>query len=124
MMIRLDKPLLLFFLATIASGAHAQAVTRTADTHPGDRIETSSRPIDLSELRSTYAIANARDDLILPAGVAKTAVDHRFASGGVTGSAGFLCGLQAGPDNNGAASALGYDPSGRFVGAKLSIDFR
>jgi hypothetical protein len=56
-------------------------------------------------------------------GVAKTAVDRRLDDG-ATGSLGFLCGLQPGADKYGAGAAHGYDPTGRFVGAKLSFAFR
>jgi hypothetical protein len=56
-------------------------------------------------------------------GVAKTAVDRKLDDG-ATGSLGFLCGLQPGADRYGAGAAHGYDPTGRFVGAKLSFAFR
>jgi hypothetical protein len=56
-------------------------------------------------------------------GVAKTAVDRRYDRD-VTGSLGFLCGLQESADRKGGAAARGVDPTGRFVGAKLSIAFR
>ena len=56
------------------------------------------------------------------AGIAKTSMESRFAeSDDVTGSLGFLCGLQPGQKPTGAAAARGYDPNGRFLGAKLSI---
>ena len=57
-------------------------------------------------------------------GVAKTSVDYRSTTDGVTGSLGFLCGLKPGAERTGAAAARGYDPTGRFVGAKLSFAFR
>jgi hypothetical protein len=56
---------------------------------------------------------------------ARTAVDHRFSRReDVTGSVGFLCGLQPGHNEAGAAAAYGADPHGRFLGAKLSFAFR
>lgn len=59
------------------------------------------------------------------AGIARTAVDRRFNTAeDLTGSLGFLCGLQPGAERSGAAAARGYDPSGRFLGAKLSLAFR
>ena len=61
-------------------------------------------------------------DVRIP-GVARTAVDYR-AGGGLVGSLGFLCGREPGADLKGAAAAHGYDPNGRFVGAKLRIAFR
>jgi hypothetical protein len=58
------------------------------------------------------------------AGIARTAIDRRLSGDDVTGYLGFLCGIQPGADRNGAAAARGVDPSGRFVGAKLSLAFR
>lgn len=56
---------------------------------------------------------------------ARTAIDHRFAGqSNVTGSLGFLCGLQPGHNDTGGAAAYGVDPHGRFVGARFSIAFR
>lgn len=56
---------------------------------------------------------------------AKTAVDGHFAGReDVTGSLGFLCGLQPGHTDQGGAAAYGFDPHGRFVGARLSFAFR
>lgn len=58
-------------------------------------------------------------------GVARTSVDRRLNDDGVVGSLGFLCGLEAGAERKvGAAAARGYDPTGRFVGAKLRVAFR
>jgi hypothetical protein len=56
---------------------------------------------------------------------ARTAVEHRFARrDDLTGSFGFLCGLQPGHTESGVAAAYGTDPHGRFVGAKFSIAFK
>jgi hypothetical protein len=56
---------------------------------------------------------------------AKTAIDHRFGRrDDLTGSLGFLCGLQPGHHDSGGAAAYGVDPHGRFVGAKFSLAFR
>lgn len=56
---------------------------------------------------------------------ARTAVEHRFARrDDLTGSFGFLCGLQPGHTESGVAAAYGSDPHGRFVGAKFSIAFK
>jgi hypothetical protein len=65
-----------------------------------------------------YAAADTR----IP-GVAKTSIDVK-GDDGVTTSLGFLCGLNPGQEVYGPASARGYDPNGRFVGAKLSVAFR
>ena len=58
----------------------------------------------------------------LPAGIARTSVDHRF-DGDAVGSFGYLCGLNPGQKMTGAAGAAGYDPMGKFLGAKLSLAF-
>lgn len=58
------------------------------------------------------------------AGIARTAIDGRLSGDDLTGYLGFLCGIQPGAERNGAAAARGVDPSGRFVGAKLSLAFR
>jgi hypothetical protein len=51
-------------------------------------------------------------------------IDRRLGSNGPVASAGFLCGLQEGVSNRGSASAAGWDPHGRFLGAKLTFAFR
>jgi hypothetical protein len=57
-------------------------------------------------------------------GVARTSVDRSLLSDDVIGSLGFLCGLEPGSGKDGAAAARGYDPTGRFLGAKLKIALR
>jgi hypothetical protein len=59
----------------------------------------------------------------LPPGIARTAVERRSQNDGVVGSAGFLCGRDPIADGQGAAAMTGYDPHGRFIGAKLSFSF-
>ncbi len=78
--------------------------------------EPSALPPSKAEL---FAAARAQKQ----SGVAKTAVDRRFASDDVTGALGFLCGLGPGPSDKGGAAAYGYDPQGRFLGAKFSVAF-
>lgn len=81
-----------------------------------------ARPIlDLSTPRAqAFAQANA----LRAAGIARTALDHRFSQDEVVGSVGFLCGLHENLDASGGGRAYGSDPHGRFVGAKLSLAFR
>jgi opacity protein-like surface antigen len=76
------------------------------------------------QVRLTLAEPYAQAYAMKQAGVARTSVDRRLRSQDVTGSLGFLCGLQPGAERSGAAAANGYDPSGRFLGAKLSFAFR
>jgi hypothetical protein len=59
----------------------------------------------------------------LPPGVARTAVEHRSRGDAVVSAAGLLCGMTPVADARGAASMTGYDPHGRFVGARLAFAF-
>jgi opacity protein-like surface antigen len=100
----------------------AQAATRTLQSLRPQAAETpTAADLAKSVLPVRDALAGA---VRLPAGVAKTSVDHSFAPGRVSGSAGFVCGLQDSLDHAGAREITGYDPHGRFVGAKLSFAFR
>jgi hypothetical protein len=60
----------------------------------------------------------------LPPGIARTSLDRRVGDDGAVGSFGYLCGLNPGQKMTGAAGAAGYDPMGKFLGAKLSFAFR
>lgn len=73
---------------------------------------------------AVLAVPARRDAPVRIPGVAKTAVETTLDEAGATAAAGFLCGLQPGADRYGAGAAHGYDPTGRFVGAKLSFAFR
>lgn len=53
-----------------------------------------------------------------PDAIAKTAIDQRIG-GGLTGSLGFMCGNARAA----APSPLGYDPAGRFIGARIGFAF-
>jgi hypothetical protein len=57
-------------------------------------------------------------------GMPTTAVERRLGRGGLTGSAGFLCGLQPKAMTDGAAAAYGVDPHGRYLGVKLRMVLR
>ena len=120
------------FLAAAACAFAGAADAQTASPgalslapfRPGIAQAADQPAIDLSNgaPARTYAQISA----MRAAGVAQTSVDHRFASkgdGGLIGSVGFLCGLQPGQTDKGAAAAYGYDPQGRFVGAKLHVAF-
>ena len=108
-------------IALLAAGS-AQARS------PADDLETvalrptaagpQAAPAVTIRLPDPYAEAYARKT----EGVAKTAIDARLDTD-VTGALGFLCGLQSGARQSGAASARGMDPTGRFIGAKLSLAF-
>jgi len=111
--------------AVVAMTGAAQAQTSASPAQHNTAIaDALRRAVTVSEPHASISLANQQTGPVLVEGVAQTAVDHRFGAGGLVGSAGFLCGLHPGPDNNGAATAYGYDPQGRFVGAKLSIAFK
>jgi hypothetical protein len=81
--------------------------------------QAGSRPLDLSRPHASSRYASS-----LPAGIARTSIDHRFEDDAAVGSVGYLCGLNPGQKMSGAAGAAGYDPMGKFLGAKLSFAFR
>jgi opacity protein-like surface antigen len=114
--------------AVIAIGAAAQAQAQTtpqaSPAHAAAIAQALRQALGAAGQSSPLPLNFASDEAPRAPGVAQTAVDHHFGKGGVVGSAGFLCGRGAGPDNNGAATAYGYDPEGRFVGAKLSFAFK
>ena len=56
--------------------------------------------------------------------MARTSIDHRFEGKDASGAFGFLCGRPDSLDERAAGSALGADPHGRFLGARLSLAFR
>ena len=105
-------------LALFAGAAQAEA--------PSQALAQAVRP----DLARTPAVKlsldpkSAEAHALKRAGIARTAVDRRLSVEDLTGYLGFLCGIQPGAERNGAAAARGVDPSGRFVGAKLSLAFR
>jgi hypothetical protein len=117
--------LLSFAVAACAGAANAQAVSadvlaQAIMAAPRDRLTDPVKgpALDLSRPHaSRYASP-------LPAGIAKTSIDHRFDGDDTVGSFGYLCGLNPGQKMSGAAGAAGYDPMGKFLGAKLSFAFR
>ena len=105
-------------LPDLAHGPSATAQVHFAGEAP--------RPVpDLADPLDPQAPTKLQAHPLDSAVFAKTTLDHRFSSrDDVTGSVGFLCGLQPGHTESGAAAAYGSDPHGRFVGAKFSIAFR
>jgi hypothetical protein len=82
-------------------------------------------PVDLANPLDALAPTSVLVSPVESVVFARTAVDHRFSRrDDITGSVGFLCGLQPGHNDAGSAAAFGSDPHGRFVGAKLSFAFR
>jgi hypothetical protein len=122
-------------VVVLAAVACALAGAASAQTAPSAALSLApfraaiaqvSEPPSIDLSSSPTARNYAQITAMRAAGVAQTSVDHRFTSkgdGGLVGSVGFLCGLQPGQTDKGGAAAYGYDPQGRFVGAKLHIAF-
>ena len=98
----------------VAAAAHAEPPS--AAKHPVLSLE---RPMTTPPM--SFAVAYDRAPVMLPRGIAKTSVER--SEGGVTGSAGVLCGLKPNADSSTIGTARGYDSDGRFVGAKLAFSF-
>jgi hypothetical protein len=133
------KPHLLIACAAALSAVAGAAAARPLDMRLPNLAEASvpaaplvapglqtARPApDLADPLDAQAPTKLQADTLSTAVFAKTALDHRFAErSDLSGSIGFLCGLQPGHGDSGAAAAYGVDPHGRFVGAKLSIAFK
>lgn len=108
-----------------AGSAQAQDARAMFASLPAHATAQARAPIDLTMPHTPRAESFAQANALRAAGVARTALDHRFARDDeVVGSLGFLCGLHENLDNSGGARAYGFDPNGRFLGAKLSFAFR
>ena len=103
----------------LCAGA-AQAQTRAQTLAEAVRPGLAEAPA----VRLSMPAKDAEAYAMRRAGITRTAVDRALAGDDLTGALGFLCGIQPGADRNGAAAARGYDPNGRFLGAKLSLAFR
>jgi hypothetical protein len=106
--------------ALIAGAAQAEGPSPSQSLAQAVRPDLARTPV----VNLTLDPKSAEAHSLKRAGIARTAVDRRLAGDDLTGYLGFLCGIQPGADRNGAAAARGVDPSGRFVGAKLSLAFR
>jgi hypothetical protein len=129
------KPLLFPCLAialALAGAAQAEAPTPRPDLMDAVRARPPAplmtlKPaaaLDMSNWHDRFDVAYAHAGPARIPGVARTSVDRALASDDVTGSLGFLCGLEPGSGKQGAAAIRGYDPTGRFLGAKLKIAIR
>lgn len=117
----------------LAGAAQAQPTAATPDlltahlkpSAGGSPLQSrlTDRPLDMSR-HHAFGVSYANPGPARIPGVARTSVDRKLAADDVIGSLGFLCGLEPGAGDKGLAAARGYDPSGRFVGAKLRFAFR
>ncbi len=113
---RVFSALALAAFATLAGGAaHAQAAKA-----PMISLAQPARPLDLSA--PGLPVLYSRAPAPLPPGIARTSVERRVAGDGVL-SSGVLCGIQPSADTSGASRARGFDPDGKFVGAKMAFRF-
>jgi hypothetical protein len=120
-------------LVGLSGAAHAQALDLTLQPIDAATTAPVARPVD-APAKAIPDLANPLDPLaptklqvstLDTAVFAKTSVERHFANrDDLTGSFGFLCGLQPGHTESGVAAAYGTDPHGRFVGAKFSIAFK
>jgi len=119
-MIRILPITLLIALGAAVGSADAQ----TPDSSPV--AATGPQAIDRPDARALFSIPYARSNGPAPDGMSRTAIDHRFASGGLTGSVGYLCGVNSfapgANETGGPASTFGRGTT--FLGAKLSLPFR
>ena len=123
---------LLIVLAALTSAAVARAdvagpapdILTAHLARPSAAAPLLSKGLDLSRPDAGFKVAYAHAGPARIPGIARTSVDRRLASDDLTGSLGFLCGLEPGAGKQGLAAARGYDPAGRFVGAKLRLAFR
>lgn len=103
----------LLLIALVASSAKAEPLL-LAPPAPTPKLDLS--------LRSSADPAYARILQMRAQGLAQTSVETRVGDG-ATGSFGFLCGLNPGQNLGGVHAARGYDPMGKFMGAKLALPF-
>jgi hypothetical protein len=108
----------------LAAAVSVVAGAASAQDLAADRLLAEAvRPAPRTEIRLAQPYADAY--AMRQAGIARTSIDRKLAGDdAVTGSLGFLCGLQPGAERSGMAAARGQDPNGRFLGAKVSLAFR
>lgn len=108
----------LILLSALAATGAAQAAEPVMLPKP------AAAALNLSTPSADFAVLYNHAPAARIPGVARTAIDRRLDGEDVTGSLGFMCGLKPGADRYGAAAARGWDPTGRFVGARLSVALR
>ena len=120
-------PLAGLVLIAAGGGAHAQTIAGLKPYAVPAKAPAMSLMRENGGLMSKADIAvpvlYANAPVQLPRGIARTSVEHRAAGNGPVASAGVLCGLKPSVDDSGAGTARGYDPEGKFVGAKLAFTF-
>jgi hypothetical protein len=108
--------------AALALGGAAQAEAVRPAVAPRLSLapaQSMAKPLDLTS--PGLPVLYSRAPTPLPPGVARTSVEGK--AGDAQLGAGLLCGLKPNADESGAGRARGYDPDGKFVGAKLAFSF-
>jgi hypothetical protein len=120
----MKRALLIVALAAIGGAAHAEQAPVLYSMLPHDGAQSPTAALmDAARARPSATPLYAEANVLRAAGIARTSIDKTFASDSATLAAGFICGLQPGVEKNGGAGAFGYDPHGRFIGAKFSLAF-
>ncbi|MFZ0270001.1 hypothetical protein [Caulobacter sp.] len=102
--------------AALALGGVASAEA----VRPSPRLSLApTKPLDLTA--PGLPVLYSRAPTPLPPGVARTSVEGK--AGDAMLGAGLLCGLKPNADDSSAGRARGYDPDGKFVGAKVGFRF-
>ncbi len=115
------RPAVLALVAAFALAGAAQAQAEVAAPVAAPRLSLApAKPLDLTA--PGLPVLYSRAPAPLPPGVARTSVEGKVAGDALLG-AGLLCGLKPNADDSGAGRARGYDPDGKFVGAKLAFSF-
>lgn len=106
--------------AAIALGDVASAEVQAQMGRPAPKLSlVPAKPLNLTA--PGLPVLYSRAPTPLPPGVARTSVEGK--AGDAMLGAGLLCGLKPNADESGAGRARGYDPDGKFVGAKLAFSF-
>jgi hypothetical protein len=106
----------LVLIALLAGSAHAEALNLAPAP------QTATPRLDLT-IRASADPAYAKMLDMRAHGLAQTSIDAKVGDNGAVSSFGFLCGLYPGQNLGGVHEARGYDPQGKFMGAKLALPF-
>jgi hypothetical protein len=110
-------------IATAASAQTSGARAPAAQAPLRSAAAWTVRPAAAAADLPAGVLPRAREDALAATLQPRTAVAGVLAGDDVTGAIGFLCGRAPGQSEFGSAEAYGFDPQGRFVGAKLSYAF-
>jgi hypothetical protein len=119
-MVALRLSALALIAAVLADPGAALAETRAVKATPAPRLSLApAKPLDLTA--PGLPVLYSRAPTPLPPGVARTSVEGK--AGDALLGAGLLCGLKPNADDSSAGRARGYDPDGKFVGARVGFRF-